>query len=390
MQYNTQRQYYYNPKQLKLPLDFEILIPFDSEVRTFDEILRRIDLSKCLITTKDLRGRRGYNLYQMLKLVLFCHSIKKRSLREMAETASNDVRLMWLTDECKPSHQAIKDFIDRYLKVSIEKIFIDINKFLIMEENINSDIVYIDGTKIESKANKYTFVWKGSVGKFITKLYVKITNKLNELNERYQVEGICFDVYEEYNIEYLSKVKDFIISEIEKSDISFTNGKGTRKTALQRDYEAISEYLTKLTEYNEHLRIMGDSRNSYSKTDHDATFMRMKDDHMMNNQLKPGYNVQIGVSDEYILHVDVKQERNDYKTMIPFLEGFKINYGYLPTYPVMDAGYGGLTNYRYLKNNGLKLFQKYTMYAKDTKDKKRMKDQYHSHNLIIKDEYSQD
>lgn len=104
--------------------------------------------------------------------------------------------------------------------------------------------------------------------------------------------------------------------------------------------------------------------------------MHMKEDHMRNSQLKPGYNVQIGVSDEYILHMDISSERNDYKTLIPFLEGYHRAYQRYPKYPVADAGYGGLSNYRYIKENGMKLYQKYSMYEKDTHDKKRMNDPY--------------
>lgn len=127
---------------------------------------------------------------------------------------------------------------------------------------------------------------------------------------------------------------------------------------------------------------MGPDRNSYAKTDKSATFMHMKEDHMRNSQLKPGYNIQIGVADEYILHMDIYQDRSDYKTFIPFLEGFKQSYGYYPKYPVADAGYGGLVNYGYLKLNHMELFQKYTMYSKDTHDKKRMNDPYFALNLI--------
>ncbi len=103
---------------------------------------------------------------------------------------------------------------------------------------------------------------------------------------------------------------------------------------------------------------------------------------MRNSQLKPGYNVQIGVADEYILHLDIYSERSDYKTFIPFLEGFKENYGYYPKYPVSDSDYGGLMNYRYLKLNDMELYTKYGMYEKDTHDKKRMKDPYFIFNLI--------
>ncbi len=186
-------------------------------------------------------------------------------------------------------------------------------------------------------------------------------------------------------IKRIEKLLIFIEKEIEKHETEFVYGKGKHKTKLQKFYELLVEYKEKLNEYKEHLEIMGPNRNSYSRTDKGATFMRMKDDHMRNSQLKPGYNIQIGVSDEYILHMDISSERNDYKTLIPFLEGYKDNYGKYPQYPVGDSGYGGLINYRYMKLNDMELYTKYNMYEKDTKDKKRIKDPYQALNLV-KDE----
>ncbi|NLN50063.1 MAG: transposase [Acholeplasmataceae bacterium] len=306
---------------------------------------------------------------------------KIQSLREMSKAARNDIRIMWLTDELKPSHQAINNFIHRHLKVNIEEIFYDLNKLLIEKENINTSRLYIDGTKIESNANKYTFVWRGSIEKFSEKLYKKITVLFEKMNMEYEYENIYFPVYDIYDESHITPAIIFIEKEIEKHEIEFVYGKGKHKTSLQKFYELLVEYKEKLKEYKEHLKIMGPDRNSYSKTDKDATFMRMKDDHMHNSQLKPGYNIQIGVSDEYILHVGISSERNDYRTLIPFLEGFKTKYGYYPKYPVGDSGYGGLINYRYMKLNDMEIYTKYNMYEKDTKDKKRMKDPYLALNL---------
>jgi hypothetical protein len=194
--------------------------------------------------------------------------------------------------------------------------------------------------------------------------------------------GIFFPVYSTYEVDYLKRILAFLEKEIEGSEMAFVCGKGTRKTALQRDYEKTTEYHSKLQEYENYIHIIGADRNSCARTDHDAMFMHMKEDHMRNGQLKAGFNVQIGVSDEYILHLDIYQDRNDYQTLIPFLEGFKQKHGYYPEYPVADAGYGGLTNYRYLKVHEMKLYQKYNMYSKDTTDKHRMNDPYFTLGLI--------
>lgn len=372
----------FNSKQLKLPLQLEIKISFDSEVRTFDEVFKQLEISKYLNKPKDRRGRIGYNPVNMLKLIMFCQMEKIQTLRQMEKAAKHDIRIMWLTDELMPSHQTIKTFMDNYLVKGIDEIFYELTKYLIKKETIDTSKLYIDGTKIESVANKYSFTWRGSVEKFRDKLYKKISHQIQSLNERYQTTDIFFPVYEVYEPKYLNDIKNFLKKEIDVENIEFKYGKGQRKTFLQRDYEHISEYLDKLIAYERDLTIMGTDRNSYAKTDIDATFMHMKEDHMRNSQLKPGYNVQIGVADEYILHMDIYNERNDYKTLIPFLEGFKQRYSFYPKYPVADAGYGGLTNYRYLKLCEMELYQKYGMYTKDTHDKKRMNDPYFSFSLV--------
>jgi len=372
----------FNPKQLKLPLSLDIKIPFDSEVRTFDEVFRKMEIGKYLIIDKDPRGRIGYHPVQMLKLILFCQMEKIQSLRDMEKAAKNDIRIMWLTDELKPSHQSIKTFMDRYLVDGIEKIFYELNEYLIKKEEIDTTKLYIDGTKVESRANKYTFVWRGSITQFRTKLYKKITQQLNTMNKRYQESDLSFSLYDSYDIEYIGKVKTYLENELLREKTIMVSGKGKHKTTLQRDFESMSAYYHKLIEYQQQLEIIGNDRNSYAKTDPSATFMHMKEDHMRNSQLKPGYNVQVGVADEYILHMDISSERNDYQTFIPFLEGFKKQYNFYPKYPVADAGYGGLINYRYLKLHNMELYQKYGMYSKDTKDKKRRNDPYFTLNLI--------
>ncbi|BCR36798.1 IS1182 family transposase [Mariniplasma anaerobium] len=380
MQSTQLTQSYFSAKQLKLPLEMNILIPFDSEVRTFDEVFSKIEVKKYLVS-KSHQGRLGYNLVNMLKLVLFCQMEKIHSLRAMEKAAKNDIRLMWLTNELKPSHNTIKEFINTHLKTSIEDIFLEINQYIIKKEQIDINTLYIDGTKIEANANKYKFVWKNSILKFKQKLQLKITKTLHKLNEDYKHLGIYFLIKEDYEISYLEKIRDFLVNEIDKEGIDFVYGKGNHKSGLQRDYEDIVDYIEKLTSYNHDLEIIGPSRNSYARTDHGATYMRMKDDHMRNGQLKAGYNIQIGVSDGYIMHMDVYQNRSDYKTLEPFLEGFNHSYGFYPKYPVADAGYGGLINYRYLKSKDMELYQKYPMYKKETSNQNYINSPYRAENF---------
>ena len=163
----------------------------------------------------------------------------------------------------------------------------------------------------------------------------------------------------------------------------FVHGSGRRKTTQQRHYEKLKEYAAKLEEYVEKIKICGEDRNSYSKTDHSATFMRIKTDYMGNDQLLPAYNVQVGIADEYIAVVDVNQYRSDMDCFIPLMNKFYTTYGFYPKYPVADAGYGSYNNYIFCGQHGMEKYMKFTMFKKETTDKKYHEDPFRAVNFPI-------
>lgn len=133
----------------------------------------------------------------------------------------------------------------------------------------------------------------------------------------------------------------------------------------------------------EKIKICGEDRNSYSKTDPSATFMRIKTDYMGNDQLLPAYNVQVGVADEYIAVVDVNQYRSDMDCFIPLMNKFYTTYGFYPKYPVADAGYGSYNNYIFCGQHGMEKYMKFTMFKKETTDKKYHEDTFRAVNFPI-------
>ena len=133
----------------------------------------------------------------------------------------------------------------------------------------------------------------------------------------------------------------------------------------------------------EKIKICGEDRNSYSKTDHSATFMRIKTDYMGNDQLLPAYNVQVGIADEYIAVVDVNQYRSDMDCFIPLMNKFYTTYGFYPKYPVADAGYGSYNNYIFCGQHGMEKYMKFTMFKKETTDKKYHEDPFRAVNFPI-------
>lgn len=205
--------------------------------------------------------------------------------------------------------------------------------------------IYIDGSKFEANANKYTWVWKKATEKSRYRLYSRITDLLDQINQDLSWSGGRIGTNTEYVPDYLEEVAEQYALLWQLDETNFVLGRGKHKTVQQRQYELLRKYADKLQEYVEKMEICGPDRNSYSKTDHSATFMRVKKDYIGNDQLLPAYNVQIGVADEYIAVVDVSHYRSDMDCFVPLMEQFRDIYGFYPKYPVADAGYGSYNNY---------------------------------------------
>ena len=238
-------------------------------------------------------------------------------------------------------------------------------------------------SKFEANANKYSWVWKKATEKSRYRLFDKITKLLQEINEEIAYTGTKLCINTEYAPEYLKEAASKYAQMWQIDETTFVHGRGRHKTMQQRHYEKLMEYAEKLEEYVEKIHICGEERNSYSKTDHSATFMRIKTDYMGNDQLLPAYNVQVGVADEYIAVVDVNQYRSDMDCFVPLMEKFKEIYGFYPKYPVADAGYGSYNNYIFCEQNGMEKYMKFPMYKKETTDKKYHGDPFRAVNFPI-------
>lgn len=370
----------YKPVQVILPLDYAHKIEESDPVVSFREVIGGLNLKKYIKTER--KGRQEYKEETMLQLILFGYMENIRSLRKLEKACKTDIRFMYLSEGIQPSFMAFQRFIDTKLKESISDIFTVVCQYLIEKEEINTNVLYVDGTKIEANANKFSFVWKKSILHYQKALQKKITKLSNQLNKEY---GYCIPIKEKYEAQDIEIVTKQLKYQIEKEGLIFVYGSGKRKPPIQRYYEELREYQKKLIEYERHLEICGD-RNSYSKTDYDATFMHGKEDYYSKSGIfKAYYNIQIGVSEEYILHYGVYQNPTDTKTWMPFLNHYYKRYGYYPEYPVADAGYGSYDNYLYNVSHGMKLSMKYGMFSKEN-EKKFHKKQYHVKNMKQEDD----
>ena len=365
---------------LNFNLSFEKDIAHDDICRTVIEVVEEVNIARYVDFTN--RNTHGYDGVMMFKLIMLAMADRGYvSTRKLSKLCKTDIRYMFIAQNQKPSHQAFQRFIHDDLTMPIEDIFYEINKYIESKISINTDVLCIDGTKYEANANKNTFVWRANTIRNRTKRWKKVILCLKKINKYFAEQNIAlnYSLLKEPSIEYMLAVADGIERYMKDYNIEFVHGKGKRKSNIQRLYDELKGHAIKLWEYAIHMELLG-NRNSFSKTDPDATFMHMKYDYYNHtNVFKPGYNVQIGVSDGYIRNIYISSDGNDLRTYIPFMEKYKSAYGTLPKKTPADAGYGSYDNYMYCLKNGMELVMKYPMYAKK-KEAKYKKQTYNPAN----------
>ena len=336
--------------QIKLPLDIEISIPSDDPVRLLSAFVEEMNLSD-LYDTYDRIRKNQASPRQMLKIVIYAAMNRIYSSRDIESSCRRDINFMYLLDGAPaPDHSTIARFISMHLSPCSKQIMSQVGAILLELGEISGENIFIDGTKIESAANKYTFVWKKAVSKNMVKLAEKICVFCAECEELY---GIRIVYNDQISLHTLKRLRKKLYKLAKNERIVFVHGIGKRKTVLQRSIETLEKYIAKLKEYNHKLYICG-TRNSYSKTDPDATFMRMKEDAMLNGQLKPAYNLQHGVDSEYVTWLDVYPNPTDTLTLIPFLKDMEEHLSFKYKNIVADAGYESEENYVFVESNGQK------------------------------------
>lgn len=342
------------------PVNIFDKIPENHPVRLIDAVVNSLDISDILKKYKG-GGTSAYHPRMMIKVLFYSYLSNIYSCRKIAKALNENIHFMFISGNSTPDFRTINDFRSKILKDSIKTLFAEVVKMLVEMGYVSLDVQYIDGTKIEAKSNKYTFVWRGSVEKYKDKLETKINSILSD------IEKSIISDNQEANKEEVPKS---INSEELRERLSVLNKKlkePPKKVAkeLQKLQE---EHLPKLEKYEKDLKVLGD-RNSYSKTDPDATFMRMKEDHMKNGQLKPAYNAQISTENQFITYASIHQTPGDTTTLKSHLTSFEESYNKQSKEVVADAGYGSEENYEMLEKNEVEAYVKYNYFHKEQKRK---------------------
>ena len=294
--------------QLKLPLNLETIIPDNDSVSS----------------------------RTLLKIVLYAYMNGDYSSRSMELNCKRDINFMFLLEGSPaPDHATFARFRSIHFAPCSKRILAEMSNALFDMGEISGETIFIDGTKIEASANKYTFVWKKAVTKNQAKLLQKLADFVAECELLYDIKIIYGNTIK---IKHVKKLRKKLYALKETENIVFVHGIGKRKTPLQKSIETLESYLNRLKKYNQQIHICAE-RNSYSKTDHDATFMRMKEDAMGNGQLKPAYNLQHGVDSEYITWLTIGPQPTDTTTLIPFLKDAQEHLKFKYKNITADAGY---------------------------------------------------
>lgn len=353
----------YTPNQiLLLPPSLEEMIEANHPVRIVNQVIESINIDPLLKKYKS-GGTSSYHPRMMLKILVYAYLSNVYSSRKMEAALKENIHFMWLSAMSKPDHNTLNRFRSERLKDVLKEVFAQVVQMLIESGHVSLQEVYTDGTKIEANANRYTFVW----GNAIKSNKRKIEKQLEELwtyAEKISKEELKDETPTSFAPVDATQVKQTI----EKIDKALEGKKIDKKVRQKLNY-AKKNWPSTIEKYKEQEQVLN-GRNSYSKTDKDATFMRMKEDHMKNGQLKPAYNLQLSTKDQFILFYSLHQSTTDTTTLKPHYTAFKDLHKVLPKASVADAGYGSDENYAALDELKIEPYVKYNYFDKDCRSKK--------------------
>lgn len=358
-----------------LPPDLNEMVPANHPVRLVDAVLEKIDIAPITRLYKP-GGTSSYHPRMLLKVLVYAYINNIYSSRKIEEAVASNIFFMWLAGMSKPDHNTINRFRGVRLQGTLKPIFKEVVLMLNEEGLLDIKDLYTDGTKIEANANRYTFVW----GKSIKTSRERIKQQLSELWK--YAKKVAASELDDTDPTTFDKIDSETVERTVASINEAVKNEPVSKEFKQKLNYAKNKWPAALRRYEEQEKIMGTKRNSYSKTDTDATFMRMKDDHMRNGQLKPAYNVQISTNQQYIASYTIHQNTTDTNTLIDHLKNYKNDYKQDPSSVTADAGYGSEENYEWLKKKRITAYVKHNQFDRSQNSTIRAKEKYTLDKLV--------
>lgn len=349
---------YHQRQAMLLPPSLDELIAVNHPVRVVDEVLSKIDIQP-LVRQYKTGGASSYHPGMLLKVLVYAYINNIYSSRKIEEALQQNIHFMWLSGMSTPDHNTINRFRGDRLKEPLKKIFTQVVQLLAAEGLLSLKELYTDGTKIEANANRYTFVW----GNAIKTNKEKMKLQLEDLWK--YAQGVAASELDDTDPDGFNKIdKQKVEQTIAQIDAALKD-KPVSKQIKQKLNYAKKHWPAALDRYEQQEKILGEGRKSYSKTDTDATFMRMKEDHMKNGQLKPGYNLQLSSNNQYITHYSIHQATTDSTTLPQHLTDFIEQHHSAPDVVTADAGYGSEENYQYLEDRHITAYVKHNQFDRE-------------------------
>ena len=363
----------YSNRQIMMIPDLEAFIPEHHVARIIDEFVESIP-NEILVAHYESGGRAPYHPKLMLKIILYGYTQKVYSSRRIEQMVHENIPMMWLAGMQQPDHRTINEFRGERMPEILDDVFEQLLLQLIDAKLIDLQHIFIDGTKIEANANKYSFVWKKTIKNFDEKLHEKAKALVAEVRALTEDEASPLTLEEQLTKTAFQLLEE--VDDLENSIALETDKEKKRELKKQKSHKKnqakliTEDYLPRLQKYEQQREVLGE-RNSYSKTDPDATFMRMKDDHMKNGQLKAAYNVQLATQNQFIVGYELFQRPGDTRCFEPFIEKLFNRLLPIPEIVVADAGYASEQNYLYSigdeKEPRFKFVAPYNTYLKEQK-----------------------
>ena len=355
----------YSPNQMVFfPQRIDKDIAENDPVRLISRIVESLDLSSMRKLYRE-RGRSPYDPKMLLKVVIYAYMNNIYSCRRIEKSLKRDVHFIWLAGYEQPDFITINRFRNR-VKNEINNVFTQLVLLLSAKGLVSLDVEYIDGTKIESKANRYTFVWRKTVERNRARLMEKIRVLLSQVDDAIAQDKSAAEESVSFTPETLTEIADELRQSLSEQPAPRSKEEKKAVREKKKQVKQLEQMCDKLSGYDSHLETLGE-RNSYSKTDPDATFMHMKEDAMNNGQTKPGYNLQIATENQFITDFGFFHNPNDTLTMIPLLNSFPSRYGRFAKEACADSGYGSEENYSFMETNGIEAYVKYNYFHKEQK-----------------------
>ena len=375
---------YVQNQPMLLPPNLASLIPDGHLVRVVNALVDDLDQSILMAQYKG-GGTSAYHPRMMLKVLIYAYSQRTFSSRQIAKALRENVNYMWLSGMSYPDHRTINRFRGEIMPKVVEAVFYGVLEQLLEAGYVDLETYFVDGTKIEANANRYSFVWRKSTEKYQAKLQEKVQVLFEEIEELESAEEARYgdrDLPEvgegqEINSEQLKEAAEKINEALKQAP---------KNKKLKRAKRSLEEDFIPRQEKYERYQATFQGRNSFSKTDPAATFMRMKDDHMRNGQLKPGYNIQTGTQNQFVVGFSVHQRAGDSPCLKPHLDHLRDWLGEYPETLIADAGYGSEENYAYLEEHDIPAFVKYNTFHYEQKKRYKKAKPYRAENFLYNSE----